>query len=303
MAPNYHPYRDAAYAKALSGAGDPIEVTAWGTWALRRPIPGGTLLDAAGLYPLVAFGENADLGAGRYFLESSGLVSFVGVTDPFTAPTPEMLASVFDVCRPFKQHAVIDRRVGPPDFSRHHRSEIKRAARRCVVEKLPLSNHIDRWVELYEELITHRNITGMAAFSRQYFERLASMPTIGCFAARHADGIVAMSLWLRSDRIAYYHLAASNSIGYGVSASYLIQAAAIEEYADCDVINLGGVAGFKDSGDDGLARFKRGFANSSATAHLCGMVLDREVYAALAAGGDESGYFPAYRASSAATHE
>jgi hypothetical protein len=41
--------------------------------------------------------------------------------------------------------------------------------------------------------------------------------------------IVAMTLWLRSDGIAYYHLGASSAGGYGTSASYALHAAAIEE--------------------------------------------------------------------------
>jgi lipid II:glycine glycyltransferase (peptidoglycan interpeptide bridge formation enzyme) len=109
------------------------------------------------------------------------------------------------------------------------------------------------------------------------------------------DGaIIAMTLWFSGDQIAYFHLGASSALGYGVSASYALIAAAIEEYHDCDIVNLGGVAGLADD-NSGLARFKRGFANSIAYSHLCGMVLNQQAYAAMAATDKEGEFFPVYR--------
>jgi GNAT acetyltransferase-like protein len=290
----YHPYRDGAYAEALADFGEPIEVAPWGSWILRQSIGDSGFVDAIGLYPLLALSPNADMGAGRAMLEAAGLVSVVGVADPFAAPPVSELAREFDVCSPFKQHMIIDRRMGSFDFSRHHRYEIKRALRHCRVERLPLRDHLDCWFELYDGLIAHQNITGIQCFSRRYFERIAAMPCVGCFAARQDDVIVAMTLWLRGDRIAYFHLGASSAAGYRTSASYALVAAAIEEYADCEILNLGGGPGLTDD-DSGLIRFKRGFANSSAWSHLCGMILDRAGYAKLAGDAGDGQYFPVYR--------
>ena len=50
-----------------------------------------------------------------------------------------------------------------------------------------------------------------------------------------------------------------------------------------------------DDPDDGLAQFKRGFANAETVAYLCGAVLDHGRYAELVAGQPETAYFPAYR--------
>jgi hypothetical protein len=63
-------------------------------------------------------------------------------------------------------------------------------------------------------------------------------------------------------------------------------------------IDFGAGAGLADGADDGLARFKRGWADKTRTAWFCGRVLDRERYASILAGrGIEDGrYFPAYRA-------
>jgi Acetyltransferase (GNAT) domain len=290
----YHPYCDSAYAEALDDFGVPIEVAPWGSWILRQSIGDSGFVDAMGLYPLLAFASNTDIGAGRAILEAAGLVSFVGVADPFAAPPVSDLAREFDVCSPFKQHMIIDRRLGAFDFSRHHRYEIRRAHRSCRVERLPLRDHLDRWIELYDELIAHQNIKGIQCFSRRYFERIAEMPTLGCFAARQDGAIVAMTLWFRGDRIAYFHLGASSAAGYRTSASYALVAAAIEQYADCEIVNLGGGPGLTDD-NNGLVQFKRGFANSSACSHLCGMILDRAGYTKLAGDAGNGQYFPVYR--------
>jgi hypothetical protein len=51
----------------------------------------------------------------------------------------------------------------------------------------------------------------------------------------------------------------------------------------------------EDDPRDGLASFKRGFANRSEPFFLCGKVLDADAYASLSAGRAETQYFPAYR--------
>jgi hypothetical protein len=57
-------------------------------------------------------------------------------------------------------------------------------------------------------------------------------------------------------------------------------------------LNLGGGV----EAGDGLERFKRGFANSSAPFRTHEIVCDPEAYERLAAGRDVGGFFPAYRA-------
>ena len=69
------------------------------------------------------------------------------------------------------------------------------------------------------------------------------------------------------------------------------------ESGDVDWLQLGAGAGLDPQSDDGLTRFKRGWATGSKTAYLCGRIFDREAYAALvqARGVSATDYFPAYR--------
>jgi hypothetical protein len=291
-----HPYGQASYAAAIAEAeGWELEdVPEWSTAMLLRPIPGDGR-DAAGPYPRAPIPRDADLRGGLDRLRRLGLVSAVLVPDPLFAPASEALAAAFPVCRPFKSHFVVDRAAGGYAPSKHHRYEIRRANNRCAIEAVRLGDHLPDWTRLYAGLAERHEIKGPAAFSDGYFGLLASDPTYKTFAASVDGRIVAMAIWFEHEGVAVNHLGASDSTGYAAGASYALYDAAIEHFARCRHIDLGGAAGVSEAADDGLARFKRGFANAEATAFLCGAVLDQGAYARLVQNHPPSNFFPAYR--------
>ena len=115
------------------------------------------------------------------------------------------------------------------------------------------------------------------------------------FAAYVGDEVVGMAIRFAAEGVIYYHLSAVSAAGYASGAAYGLMAAALEHFTGCGVVHLGGGAGSGD-GSDGLAAFKRGFANGEVMAHVCGAVLDRAAYDRLSGGRAEAGFFPAYRA-------
>lgn len=290
-----HPYASPLYARALSGAGRPVEVDAWASFVLARALPDGTGEDAMGAYPMAAFAQDADLEAGLEALRAAGLVSLVLVPDPLSGPGPAALAAAFELDRPFKTHQLVDPARGPFEPSKHHRDRIRRGGRRCRIERTRLAPHLDRWLELYQGLVERRAVTGLAAFDPHYFRCLAELPQLEAFTAHVDDRLCAMTLWFAHGGVAYNHLTASDEVGYANGAAFALYAAAIEHF-EGEVINLGGGAGWRDDPDDGLAAFKRGFANAEVLARLCGAILDRQRYQALSAGRSADGFFPAYRA-------
>jgi hypothetical protein len=62
-------------------------------------------------------------------------------------------------------------------------------------------------------------------------------------------------------------------MGFEISAAYAAFAHAIENATECRYVLLGGSAGLSDDRLDGLAVFKRGFANASALSYLCSATL------------------------------
>jgi len=290
-----HPYASAAYAGVFREVGTPLWVEAWGTHVLVREIAGGGR-DALGIYPLTVFAPGADLAAGLDALRDEGLVSVGLVPDPATVPPPAELAAAFDLCTPFKTHLLVDqgREVR---FSKHHRYEVKKALGQVTVEVVALADHLDAWTGLYAELSARHGIGGLTAFSREAFARMAAVEGLTTVAA-FADGdAVSMHLWIAdaASGHGYSLLAASSPEGYRRSAAYAVYDASIRHLAPLKTLNLGGGAGVA-AGDDGLTRFKAGFANAEVQAHFCGAILDPVRYAELSGGATRAATpFPAYR--------
>ncbi len=287
-----HPYAGGGYLAALARPGEQAcEVRAWGTSVLSRPIPEGGS-DAVGAYPMAALAPDADVGRGLEQLAAAGLVSVVLVADPLRGPPADALARAFDVGRPFKTHYLAEPGRYAP--GKHHRAEIRSSLKRCQVEIAAFDSVRAVWEALYAGLVERRAIAGAAVFGAAYWDWMSSLPQLVAFCARAEGEIVAMALWFEHEGVAYNHLGASSAAGYAAGAGYALYDAAIQHHQACGVANLGGGAGLSDDPNDGLARFKRGFAARTATGRLYGKVLDAERYAALS-GGRETGFFPAYR--------
>jgi hypothetical protein len=291
-----HPYASAAYAEVFREVAQPLWVPAWGAHVLTREVPGGGGRDAMGVYPLTPFGPGADLAAGLDALKAEGLVSIGLVPDPATAPPIAELQAAFGLCAPFKTHLLVDyaREVR---FSKHHRYEVKKALREVSVEVVSLADHLDAWRGLYAELTERHEIGGMTAFSADAFERMAAVEGLTAVAAFADGAVVSMHLWITDAAIGhgYSLLAASSGEGYRRSAAYAVYDASIALFADLKTLNLGAGAGMA-ADDDGLTRFKKGFANAEAQAWFCGAILDEARYAELSRGATTAVTpFPAYR--------
>lgn len=295
-----HPYARPDYAAALGHIGRPVAVPEWDAWVLARATPCGTREDAVGVYPMTVISAEADLAAGLARLKASGLVSVVLVAGDRLGPQPVALESAFDIARPFKTHQVLDRDVGPLAHGKHHRYEIKRALGRVVAVEIALGDHLPAWEALYGELTARHGLGVAHVFPPQHYALLAALPGVRTFAAFIEDRMVSAHVFVTHAGQAVSHLAASTAEGYAAGAAYAVNDLAVRTLADCRVINFGGGAGMNDNPNDGLVRFKKGFANSAAPAWLCGAVLDAQAYQALSADSldadsVDSGFFPAYR--------
>lgn len=264
---------------------------------LAREIPGRGHFDVSGCYPLTPFSADADLRQGLDRLRRAGAVSVTVVPDPMHAPVEAELASAFDLFQSFKTHFVLDRSIATPRLGSTHRSNIRRARSCCDFRIIGLADHLPQWVAMYQRLVEAKGITGPARFPPTYFPALSQLPALTTFGAFQDGVLIAASLWLQSEDCVYYHLGASLPEGYKAQAMYGLVAMAIEHYRDVRMLHLGGAPGLADASTNGLAFFKRGFANTTRAAHLCGAILDRRCYAELVGHLPESAFFPRYRAS------
>jgi hypothetical protein len=292
-------YLHPLYATSLSEFGRPRRLPRSGGWILERPIPDTPFHDAMGCYPLFCCEEWGALKEDLSDLEGE-LVSLALVADPFGEYTVEGLRQTFgSVVRPFKEHHVIDLRGRPLEFvASHHLRNARKALRTLRVEahQAPTSLAED-WTRLYATLITRHGLTGVHRFSSASFERQLSVPGCTALAARFEGTVVGMLLWYEQGNVAYYHLGAFSPEGYERGASFALFYTALGYFADAGLrwLDLGGGAGLEDRPDDGLARFKRGWATGTRPAYLCGTILDPGRYSDMISSSSHSTYFPQYR--------
>lgn len=294
-------YLAERYAVSLGYFGRPVRLHNSESWVLEREIKDSSCLDIAGCYPLMAcknwLGVEADIAN----LDDQ-YASFTMVADPLGSYSPDLLQSAFpDLCTVFKYHYIIDLQS---DYTRTYSSTHKRNAKKArkslsiCREDTPV-DVLDPWIEMYQNLVQRHQITGVSAFSSHaFFEQLQTSGII-VYTARMGAKLVGMILFYEMAGHVYYHLGAYLQEGYDNKASFGIFDEAIHDFSQAGYgfLNMGGGAGAEENAEDGLSRFKRGWASHSRPAYLCGKILNRSVYNTLVQkrGGVHSGFFPAYR--------
>jgi hypothetical protein len=299
-------YLSPHYAASLAEFGTPLHLPCSDGWLLVRPIPESEEHDAIGCYPLFDCRNWRTLGLDLDRLAAQAVAVSL-VVDPFSGVEAALLRRWFpDVCRPFKEHAVIDfSRDWRQTICRHHRRNVRLAARCVEVERCANpSDWCETWVELYEHLIGRHGVRGIARFSRISFGRQLRVPGIAAFRAIVEGQTVGMTLWYVADEVAYYHLGAFSPLGYASRAAFALFDAALGDLAGQGVRSalLGSGAGWQAATDDGLARFKDGWANEHRSAWFCGRILAPVKYERLIAARKlhATNYFPGYRQREAA---
>jgi hypothetical protein len=259
-----HPYCSAEYASGFAEPGvRPLEVAAWQSHVLVRERDGSA--PASAVRPIGSLNPRCDVSAGIAELHEKGASTVALVTDPMWSPEPRVLTEAFDVCRPFKEHYLVDRE-GEVKLRKRHRNRINQARRIGKVREISLSEHLATWQDLYRGNVARLRIA--EPFSESYFEALAKLPDLRALAVETQDELVAITLWVAHYDTLYFHDGASNELGMEVSAAYAAFAHAIET-TDRRYVLLGGSAGLRDEPSSGLTMFKRGFANTVLVSYLC----------------------------------
>jgi hypothetical protein len=264
-----HPKCSEHYAKAFEATGgEAFQVPEWRTHVLLKSAPSLKLVQhATGVSGHSSLDPDCDLKGGLERLRRAGIGSVSLITDPMWSPAQNLLEAAFQSCRPFNENYLIDRGLGRIRVHKRHRNMINNSKKLCAVARVPLAPFLERWSKLSQ---INRQMRGAAHSNPPtYFEMLASLEGVDAIAAHHDNEIVTMNIWLRFNDILYYIDGASNQKGIEISAPYATFAYVIEHYVDCRYIFLGGSADFRGARSDGLARFKRGFANVSVRDYLC----------------------------------
>ena len=267
---------------------------------LVSPIPGDFSFDGRGCYPLFCCRDWSRLE--KDLKEVSGeLVSLVFVADPFGEYEEELLKGCFpDLVIPYKEHFVVDLALPFEDsLSGHHARNVRKALKLVDVEYCREPDEFaDEFIMLYAELKKRHKIQGIAAFSKDSLRKQLRVPGLKMFRGVEKKETVGIILFYVQDDVAYYHLGVYSEKGYETRASYALFANALGYFATrLRWVNLGAGAGVYCDGNDGLTRFKKGWATGSRTAFICGRIFNRALYDDLCRRrgivGDD--FFPLYR--------
>ena len=295
-------YSHPGYAAALAEFGNPRALPRSEGWILERPILDTPYRDAMGCYPLFACRDWSQLDLDLEELRSE-LITLTIVADPFGNHDPARLGKCFPtLVTPFKEHLVTELSRSPESFvTTQHRRKAQKALERLDIERAEdATSFVDRWIELYANLIQRHGIRGLTAFSPDSFRAQLSVPGISLFRAISDSETVGMTLWYTDREVAYYHLGAYSDLGYELEASFALFWHVLEYFSRQGLqwLDLGAGTGLsaKDS-TDGLTRFKRGWATGTRTAYLCGRIFDEAKYEQVMKDRDArvSDYFPPYR--------
>ena len=295
-------YTHPGYAASLAEFGTPRLLPRSGGWVLERSIPETPHRDAMGCYPLFACKNWSEIHFDLDELQSE-LVSIALVADPFGDHDPVLLRQCFpDLVVPFKEHMVTDLSRPPDSFvDAAHQRKARKALGRLSVEHCEDAKLFgDDWNRLYANLVKRHDIRGLTAFSANSFQAQLAVPGMHMFRATDGEEIVGITLWYADGDLAYYHLGAYSDKGYDLEASFALFWRAIDYFPSQGLqwLNLGAGAGLSGNGsEDGLSRFKRGWATDTRTAYFCGRILDHRRYAEIMKMKQPAStdYFPAYR--------
>lgn len=291
-------YRSAAYA---SGLGRAIPLGRSGGHAVAQPVPGEGY-DLAAPYPLLVLHDWHGLPVDLDAVIDAGQrpLSCVAVTDPFAELDDSVLNAAFpDHLRRWKDHHVADLHISRSDLvDRRHQRNVLRAS--VDVERCELAEHLPEWQRLYDHLIERHHITGPQAFSPRAFTAMAATPGMAAWRAVANRRTVGMILVVVDGDRAWYHLGAFDDLGYQRGASFALFWQILDDLAAAGVrwLDFGAGAGAGADGDDGLDRFKRGWASETRPTWLGGAILDADGYDAAVArtGTADADWFPKYRA-------
>jgi hypothetical protein len=146
----------------------------------------------------------------------------------------------------------------------------------------------------YEQTMRRAAAADHYFFGADYFDRVLEVDHTWLALATAPDGAVAAaSLAAVSDGYFHYYLSGSLDSHLRDSPMKNVVTALVELSRDLGLpLNLGGGI----SAGDALEEFKRGFANRQQAWLTSELICDEEKYAALGAGREAGGFFPAYRA-------
>jgi len=294
-------YHSREYGNSFSAFGEIITLPASGMKLIKRNIR-KDLFDVTGLYPYSLCREWSKLGSDLSFLRELGAVSIVFVASPFCAMELEKIIPNWVLCKPFKQHFIVN-------LNENWRSQRTKNTRYyCNAsfkhQEVEIVRGSEKYAELfwslYKPTIDKHNISGIQKMSLSIIAKQLRVKGAQLLIARQEDIPVGAMIVYNQGEVANAHLMGLSSEAYKIHTSYALIYTALTAFEEqgCRFANLGGSAGLKNNPRDGLHRFKSRWTKDIRTSLLCGEILNADAYKLLVGESfaqPEVNFFPEYR--------
>jgi hypothetical protein len=196
------------------------------------------------------------------------------------------------------------------EMTKGHKYDVRKSRRLgVVVEEDETFQHIDEFIQIYNETMKRTGARDSYFFPKDYYFQLKKSfgESLRLYFARLNGQAVSASMFFMTGRIIQYHLSGTPSEFFPLNGGKLIldEVRQIGARNGFSWLHLGGGVG---SSEDNLYRFKAGFSKHRQPFEVARMIVDQEIYSELcekrSKWARESGqpvldnkYFPEYRAS------
>jgi hypothetical protein len=193
--------------------------------------------------------------------------------------------------------------IADPELPRKSRPSDRRQVRRnlevgyeleLVLGPETSSEERAGFLDVYEQTMRRTEAAAHYFFGAGYFDRILEAERTCLILARGPEGdVAAASIATFSDGFLHYYLSGSADSHLRAAPMKNVVTRLVEHSQELGLpLNLGGGI----TAGDALEEFKRGFANRQQAWLTSELICDEERYAELAAGREDGGFFPAYRA-------
>ncbi len=299
-------YQNTKYIESISETVPPLSLSRSNGWLVPKIIPGSNEIDLSATNPFIIC-QNPDSLIHDFESLSDKYVALTVITNPIYEISKEIWSSYFkDLFVPFKSHYLveIEKYQFERTVSQHHRYYSRKALKEAAITlaEKPI-DYLDDFYYLYQQLLVRHDVCASNALSKKMLAQQFNVPGVKMFVARDDYGIQAISVWMQTQDVAFYHLAVSSETGYKKSFAYGTMKTAIDHFfgEGTRMLGLGGGNSIRTKNkiavNSGLQSFKAGWATLSTDVFLCGRILNPEIYNALtkSAVKTDSQFFPLYR--------
>ncbi len=240
------------------------------------------------------------------FFKEKNIISVFSRLNPFI-PNQNKILSNFGDLYPLGKvvniNLTLDKTIQRQNYHRRLKNHINKSRRNCSITKASNADHIDKFIEIYNENMNRVNAKKSYYFNKDYYMKLfgsSDFETEVLLAKdNESQNIIAGAMFLKKNGIVQYHLSgAKNDFLHLMPTKILIDEmrlnATDQGYA---FFNLGGGLGACE--DNSLFRFKSSFSKEYHQFCIWKLVVNQDVYQSLIKRNkiltQNSSYFPLYR--------